>query len=121
MTVVFSKIHTVARIGPVGFRASANSCEVGRLKCRVRLPSSLPPPPKKNFSKGVRNRSHGVFAVLEVLSVSHVCRSRPMVVDLSASTTTLQLGMCPENHTFYFSVNKIASSASTALTTTMLT
>jgi len=47
-----------------------------------------------SFSKGVRNRSHGVFAnqywkcscacrsVLEVLSVSHACRSRPMVVDL---------------------------------------
>ena len=35
----------------------------------------------------------------------------------------LHLGMCPENHTFYFSISKIALSGtcSTALTTTMLT
>ena len=67
--------------------------------CRVGLPIILVHVVWKifslSFSKGVRNHSHGVFAnqywncsrtcrsVLEVLSVSCACRSRPMVVDLT--------------------------------------
>jgi len=70
---------------------AASSFEVGWLKCRVGLSVSL--------SKGVRNHFNGVFAnqywkcshacrsVLEVLSVSCACRSRPMVVDFVLPST----------------------------------
>jgi len=95
--------------------------------------------------KGVRNCpncSRGVFAnqhwkcshacrpVLEVLSVSHVSRCRPMVIALEYCNLTSVQNTAPsvciwervqEDHAFFFSIIRIALCASTALTTTMLT
>ena len=88
--------------------------EVGWLKCRVGLQSTLVQ--ASLFTKGVRNCSHEVFAnqywkcshacrsVLEVLSVKHACRSWPMVIDLVSPSTAWER-VQKTNHTFFFSIS----------------
>ena len=75
--------------------------EVGWLKCRVGLQSTLVQ--ASLFTKGIRNCSHEVFAN-QYWKCSHACRSWPMVIDLVSPSTAWER-VQKTNHTFFFSIS----------------